>query len=202
VPDPVGAVIAALDTVPAGVDVVILGGLAANAFRTVPRVTLDADLLLVTDVRAAGAIVRTLVSAGFLRPPGRRVYRAGRFEWRRLLWPFPDKEDPTLLDLFFWGAGEHTGEFLRSVVSRAVTTMVRGRSVRSATPEDIVVFKALAIASGARGPKAATDEDDVRSIVGNRALRLDAKYIRTMASSVGVLRVVNRFLSPAGAHRR
>jgi len=169
VPDPVGAVMAVLDAVPAGVDVVILGGLAANAFRTVPRVTLDVDLLLVTHVRAAAAIVRTLVSAGFLRPPGRRAYRVGRFEWRRLLWPFPDPEDPTLVDLFFCGADAHSGKFLRSVVSRAVTTMIGGRLVRFTTPEDIVVFKALAIASGARGPKAATDEDDVRSIVGNRA---------------------------------
>jgi hypothetical protein len=202
VPDPIGAVVAALGAVPAGVDVIILGGLAANAFRTVPRVTLDADLLLVTDLRAAGAIVRTLISRGFLRPPRRRVYRAGRFEWRRILWPFPDPEDPTLVDLFFWGADEHSRTFLRSVVSRAVTTMIGGRPIRSATPEDIVVFKALAIASGARGPKAATDEDDVRSIIGNRALELDGEYIRTMASSVGVLRVINRFLSPAGRQRR
>lgn len=193
-PDPVGAVLAAYDALPPGVDVVILGGLAANAFRTVPRVTLDADLLLVTDIRTASAMERRLLAAGFERPKGRRAYRAGRFEWRRILWPRPDPEDPTLVDLFFSGADAQSGAFIRSVSARAVATLVGRRQVRSATPEDVIVFKALAIASGTRGPKAVTDEDDVRSIVGNPAVHLDAGYLRAMASSVGVLRVVTRFL--------
>ena len=193
-PDPVGAVLAVYGAVPDGVQVVILGGLAANAFRTVPRVTLDADLLVVTDLRSAGPIERGLVSVGFARPEGRRVYRAGRFEWRRLLWPFPDPDDPTLIDLFFSGADLYSGVFIQSVAARAIATMVKGRPIRSATPEDIVVFKALAIASGTRDPKAATDDDDIASIVRNPALKLDVPYIRKMAPSVGVLRTVNRFL--------
>ncbi|MBI4605194.1 MAG: hypothetical protein HY721_24785 [Planctomycetes bacterium] len=193
-PDPVGAVLSVHGAVPAGVEIVILGGLAANAYRTVPRVTLDADLLLVTDLRSAGPIERALKSAGFTRPKGRRVYRAGRFEWRRLLWPFPDPDDPTLIDLFFSGADPHSAVFIRSVAARAIATMVGGRPLHAATPEDVVVFKALAIASGARGPKEATDADDIASIVRNPALSLDRAYIRKMASSVGVLRVVNRFL--------
>ncbi len=193
-PDPVGAVLAVYDALPDDVEVVILGGLAANVYRTVPRVTLDADLLLVTDVKSASGTERTLLAAGFLRPPGRRVYRAGRFEWRRLLWPAPSPEDPTLVDLFFSGADLHSGVFIRSVASRAIATSVRGRQVKTATPEDIIVFKALAIASGMRGPKEITDQDDVRSIVGNPALHLDTGYVRAMASTIGVLRVVTRFL--------
>lgn len=66
--------------------------------------------------------------------------------------------------------------------------------MKAATPEDLIVFKALAISSGTRGRKAVTDQDDVCSIVENPALKLDFQYIRAMASTLGVLRVVNRYL--------
>lgn len=198
-PDPVGAVLATCDALPTGVDVVVLGGLAANAYRLETRLTLDADLLLVVDVRLAGDIERKMLDAGFERPPGRRGYRAGRFVWRRLIWPRPDPINPTKVDLFFSGADEHSGAFIRSVAARAVSTSFGSRMVKVATPEDVIVFKALAIASGVRGTKAVTDQDDVWSILGNRRLKLDVVYIRSMASTVGVLRVVSRLMKRIGS---
>ncbi len=193
-PDPVGAVLATCDALPSGVDVVLLGGLAANAYRSEPRVTLDADLLLVLDAHLGREIELRMLQVGFERPPGRRGYRAGRFEWRRLIWPLPDPIDPTKVDLFFSGADPQSGGFIRSVAARAVSTKLGPRAVKVATPEDVIVFKALAIASGVRGTKAVTDQDDVLSILGNRKLQLDVEYIRAMASSLGVLRVVSRYL--------
>ncbi len=190
--DPVGATLAARDALSPSVELIILGGLAANVYRGIGRLTQDADLLLVVEARPPSEIERDLVAAGFRRPPGPRKYRAGRFEWRRLVWPSPDEE--TIVDLFFSGADRHSAAFLRCVAARAVPTMLRGRSVKAVTPEDLIVFKALALASGTRGPKTVTDQDDVRSILDNRTLSLDLEYLRKMASSVGVLRVVTRFL--------
>lgn len=70
-PDPIGAMLAVYDSLPPDVHLVILGGLAANAFRVEPRLTLDADLLIVSDVQTASSIDRLLLAAGFKPPPGR-----------------------------------------------------------------------------------------------------------------------------------
>lgn len=191
----IDAALAVAEAVPEGARAVLIGGLAANIYRKVRRLTVDADVIVWGEgLRSAAALERALIARGFARPPGRRVYRAGRFEWRRLLWPGDDPEEPAVVDLFLGGG------FLADAVDRARPAEVRGRTILVASPEDIVVFKLLAISSGAsvRGHKLMSDEDDVRSILASLSDTIDADYIREQASTVGALRLANRYLRAAG----
>jgi hypothetical protein len=195
VSDALDAAFAVIDAAPEGVTTLLLGGLAANAYRKVQRLTVDADLLLRGGIRSAGALERVLLQRGFARPPGKRVYRVGRFEWRRLLWPGDDPLAPSVVDLFFGDEG-----FLADVARRAVPLEIKGRPILIASPEDIVAFKLLAISSGrqTRGHKLLIDEDDLRSILSDLSGSLDVGYIREQAASLGVLRLANRHLREAG----
>jgi hypothetical protein len=195
VSDALDAALAVIDSAPQGVTTLLLGGLAANAYRKVQRLTVDADLLLLGGIRSAGAIERALLRCGFVRPPGKRVYKVGRFEWRRILWPGDDPLAPSVVGLFFGDEG-----FLADVARRAVPLQVKGRRILIASPEDIVAFKLLAVSSGreTRGHKILSDEDDVRSILSDLSDSLDVRYLREQAASLGILRLANRYLRGAG----
>jgi hypothetical protein len=195
VSDALDAALQVMDAAPEGVKTLLLGGLAANAYRKVQRLTVDADLLLQGGIRSPRGLERTLLHRGFTRPPGKRVYKVGRFEWRRLLWPGDDPLAPSVVDLFFGDEG-----FLADVARRAVPLKIKGRRILIASPEDIVAFKLLAISSGreTRGHKIVIDEDDVRSILSGLSSSLDIGYVREQAASLGVLRLANRYLREAG----
>lgn len=184
-----------MDATPAGATAVLIGGLAANAYRQVPRFTGDADVLITGALRSAAVIERALLGRGFVRPPGKRVYKVGRFSWRRLLWQGDDPLTPSVVDLFFGDDG-----FLADVTRRALSLLVAKRRILVASPEDIVLFKFLAIASGReqRGHKIITDDDDVRVILSGLADEIDAPYLRAQAQNLGVLRLANRYLRDAG----
>lgn len=197
-PDPIGAVVAVRRVIPANVPVVVIGGLAANVYRAVERFTQDADLVVYVDASAATAMDRALVKAGFTKPRGRRTYRSGAIGWRKFLWPFPDPMQPTVVDLFFGGEADRITPFLAAVASRAAVRRVGDVHVGVAAPEDIVLFKLMAIASGKRGSQAIIDEDDVRQILWNRSHHIDAEYVRSWAVALGVQKLAVKYLREVG----
>ncbi len=119
----------------ANIPAAVIGGVAASLLGH-PRVTKDVDLVVLAD---DGDIARLLL-LGREHGVAPRVADAVAFarESRVLLL----KHEPSGIEIDLALAGL---AFEREVIERAVERSVRGVSFRVATPEDIVVMKAIAM---------------------------------------------------------
>ena len=150
-----------------GTSFALIGGIAV-AVRGEPRFTADVDLVISADVDAALELLESTHGSTFapLFDGADEVVR------KSFILPLRHRETGIKLDIAVGLTG-----FERQLVSRAPLESMGAFSIPVATPEDLLLMKALA----AR-PR---DIDDARSIVEKGGATLDWEYILDTGRELG-----------------
>jgi len=136
---------------------VLIGALAANRYRSSPRLTQDVDLLLADAGAGLGALEAAARAAGW------QVRRADpEGELLRLRHP-----EHGIADLLIAGTG-----YQQEAIGRAREELLGGDSIPVLTAEDVIVHKLIAGRS--------QDRADIEAILAT-GLRLDESYIEHWA---------------------
>jgi hypothetical protein len=164
--DPKTVFLAALDAVESGpFEYVLYGGMAAALWGE-PRYTEDVDFVLFLPERHAFKFLRAAAKAGFAVDEDLAIQQIQVSGWARL--PLGEARSPWHLDLTLGDS-----PFDRSARERRKEVSLFGRTVRVASPEDVVIYK---LVSGRE-----RDLLDVQGIV-KRQKSLDAAYLRRWAA--------------------
>lgn len=150
-----------------GIPFALIGGLAVS-LRGQPRMTVDVDLVALTDPDRALEIVRELASTPFepLFPGVEEVVR------RSFILPLRHRSTGIRVDLAIGMSG-----FEREAVGRATPVTIGARDIPVVSVEDLLVMKALA-----GRPQ---DDQDIRGIVAAQRDAIDWARCLALATALG-----------------
>lgn len=156
----------------------IVGSYSSN-LHGIPRLTRDADIVVVLDRISINEIARCLGPAMRLDPPMsfetvtatmRYIFQVARSPFKIEVFPLSD--DP------------HD----QSRFSRRLRTVVAGREAWVPTPEDVIVTKLRWSRQGQRNK----DTDDARNVMAVQGERLDWSYIHHWCDQHGTRELADR----------
>jgi hypothetical protein len=169
--DPIAVLLATAEALRrASIKVAAYGGLALAAYGA-PRETKDADLTVVgtTGADAAKALaaagIESLVAFDRVRFGGNRLTRL-------TLLPNEGAAALNTADL----VEPLSPRYARAVLDRAYETVLRGKSIRIATPEDFILLKILSTRD--------RDVEDAATIMSSLGSRLDSRMIDLEAAAL------------------
>lgn len=150
-----------------GIQYALIGGLAASILGQ-PRVTADVDLVILADVERSLRLAASLDATAFrpLFPDVSDVVE------KAFILPLRHRVTNVKVDLAIGLSG-----FEQQVVRRAKATNMGAARVTVATPEDLLLMKALA--------GRAQDDQDIQGLLIVQGARVDWDYCLALAADLG-----------------
>ncbi|MFO0980721.1 MAG: nucleotidyl transferase AbiEii/AbiGii toxin family protein [Planctomycetota bacterium] len=156
----------------AGIDHVLIGGMALNLWRRV-RATRDLDILVLAESTDIDALRRSLRDAGFAHHAGGDTVRLDDALLLQFWWPIRALGMSLKLDVLSGRLPFHA-----QVLARKRSVTLHDRGVPVASPEDLILLKLIA-----RRP---IDLSDAEELYRLHRATLDEQYLLATAAKLGI----------------
>jgi hypothetical protein len=154
-----------------GMPYMVIGGIAVGMWAA-PRATIDLDFLVGVEDDGLPSLIRSAKESGFVIFDDRPMQFKRVMLFRMLLQP--EHGDFLTIDCML-----SDDDYKRLALTRAVTVPWEGRTLRVASPEDLILLKLLS----------ARDQDlvDSRNVAQRQVPSLDRSYLAQWAERLGMV---------------